>query len=198
MKNLFKFSLVLGVALVTMNVHASGIDFSLNVKKEQGRVISFVISETNKLDLSIYDTEGKLIHSEIVDSQTVNNRTYDLNALPEGIYYLVAESEYKISKYKISIVGAVANLSEIAIENELKPIFIEQDGLVKLSFLNLNEAPTYIKIYNQANDLVYDSGKLVNQSIAKTFDIYNLQNEEYTFVVTVNDKTFSKTFSKRL
>ena len=198
MKNLFKFSLVLGVALVTMNVHASGIDFSLGVKKEQGRVISFVISETNKLDLSIYDTEGKLIHSEIVDSQTVINRTYDLNALPEGIYYLVAESEYKISKYKISIVGAIANLSEIAIENELKPIFIEQDGLVKLSFLNLNEVPTYIKIYNQANDLVYDSGKLMNQSIAKTFDIYNLQNEEYTFVVTVSDKTFSKTFSKRL
>ena len=148
--------------------------------------------------VKITDDQDRLILRDRITKTEAFAKKYDLNALPEGIYYLVAESEYKISKYKISIVGAVANLSEIAIENELKPIFIEQDGLVKLSFLNLNEAPTYIKIYNQANDLVYDSGKLVNQSFAKTFDIYNLQNEEYTFVVTVSDKTFSKTFSKRL
>jgi hypothetical protein len=197
MKNLFKFSLVLGVALVTMNVHASDVDFSLDVKKEQGRVISFVISETNKLDLSIYDSEGKIIHTENLDSQTVIDRTYDLKALPEGIYFLVAESEYKISKYEISIVGATAKLSETAISNELKPIFIEQDGLVKLSFLNLDESPARIEIYDQEDDLVYDSGKLMDQKITKVFDVYNFQNEDYTFVVTDNDKSFSKTFSKR-
>ena len=197
MKNLFKFSLVLVIALITMNVHASDVDFLLGVKKEQGRVINFVISETSKLDLSIYDAEGKIIHTENLDSEKVIDRTYDLSALPEGIYFLVAESEYKISRYEISIVGATAKLSETAISNELKPIFIEQDGLVKLNFTNLDESPTRIEIYDQDNDLVYDSGKLMDQNIAKIFDIYNFQNEEYTFVVTDNDQTFSRTFSKR-
>lgn len=197
MKNLFKFSLVLGVALVTMNVHASDVDFSLGVKKEQGRVITFVISETNKLDLSIYDAEGKMIYSENVDSQTVINRTYDLKALPEGIYFLVAESEYKISKYKISIVGATAKLLETSISDELKPVFTEQGGLLKLSFLNLDKSPTRIKIYDQEDTLVYDSGKLMDQNVAKVFDVYNFQNEDYTFVVTNNNSTFTKRFSKR-
>ena len=197
MKNLFKFSLVLGVALVTMNIHASEVDFSLDVKKEHGRIISFVISETNKLDLSIYDSEGKIVHAENVDSQTFIDRTYDLKALPEGIYFLVAESEYKISKYQISIVGATAKLSETAISNDYKPVFNEQDGLVKLSFLNLDESPTRIEIYDQEDDLVYNSGKLMDQNISKIFDIYNFQNEAYTFVVTNNNNTFTKTFSKR-
>ena len=110
---------------------------------------------------------------------------------------MVAESEYKISKYKISIVGATAKLSETAISYELKPVFNEQDGLVKLSFLNWDKSPTRIKIYDQEDDLAYDSGKLMDQNVAKVFDVYNFQNEDYTFVVTDNDKTFSKTFSKR-
>ena len=197
MKNLFKYSLVLGVALLTMNVHASDIDFSLGVKKEQGKVITFVFSETTKLDLSIYDSEGKMIHTENVDSQTFINRTYDLNALPEGIYYLVAESEFKISKYKISVVGTTARLLETPISEEFKPVFTEKDGLLKLSFLNLDKSPTFVKIYDKEDNLVYESGKLMDQNIAKTFDVYNIQNETYTFVVTDNDKTFTKTFSKR-
>ncbi len=197
MKNLFKFSLVLGVALVTMNVNASDIDFSLGVKKEQGKVITFVISETNKLDLSIYDAEGKMIHTESVDSQTFINRTYDLNALPEGIYYLVAESEYKISKYKISVVGSTASLMETPISEEFKPVFTEKEGVIKLGFLNLDKGPTFVKIYDKEDNLVYDSGMLTDQNIAKIFDINNIPNETYTFLVTKNDRTFTKTFSRR-
>jgi len=195
MKNLFKFSLVLGVTLLTMNVQASDVDFSLEVKKEEGKVITFVFSETNKLDLSIYDSEGKIIHSENFDSPIVN-RTYDLKALPEGIYYLIAESEYKISKYEISVIGLTAKLLEPAISEEYKPVLKEQDGLVKLTFLNLDKSPTLIKIYDKDGDLVYDSGVLRSQYIFKIFDVNNFQNEDFTFEVLDNDKTFSKIFSK--
>lgn len=197
MKNLFKFSLVLGVALLTMNVHASEFDFSLGVKKEEGRVITFVLNDAKKLDLSIYDENNKLIHSENVSSQSVINRAYDLNALPEGVYYLVAESEYKIVKYKISVLGAKATLSETAILEEFKPVFIQKEGLIKLNFLNIDKSPTCVKIYDQADHLVYDSGELTDQNISKIFDIYNIQNEEYTIVVKDNNKTFTKTFPSR-
>lgn len=196
MKNLFKFSLVLGVTLLTINMQASDVDFSLEVKKEEGKVITFVFSETNKLDLSIYDTEGKIIHSENLDSSTFINRIYDFNALPEGIYYLVAESEYKISKYEISVVGLTAKLLEPAISEEYKPVLTEQDGLVKLTFLNLDKSPVSIKIYDKEGDLVYDSGRLTNQYIVKIFDVSTLQNEDFTFEVLDNDKAFSKAFSK--
>ncbi|HQE34847.1 MAG TPA: hypothetical protein PLQ70_09295, partial [Flavobacterium alvei] len=163
MKNLFKFSLVLGVALLTMNVHASDIDFSLGVKKEEGRIITIVLNDAKKMDLSIYDVKNRLIHSENVASQKVINRTYDLKDLPEGTYYLEAESELKISRYKISVVGSTAVLSETAISDIYKPVFIEKDGLLTVSFINSQKSSATIKIYDHEDNEVYDSGLLKDQ-----------------------------------
>ena len=89
MKKILKFGLVLVAALTTMNGHASTVDFTLNVKKEQGKKVTFAINKINKMNLSIFDADDKLIHSESVNSKKELNRTYDLNALPEGIYFYV-------------------------------------------------------------------------------------------------------------
>jgi hypothetical protein len=197
MKNLFKFSLVLVVALLTMNVHASDVDFSLGVKKENGRKITFAISETKQMNLTIYDANYVAMHSEKLNSQELIDRTYDLQALPEGDYYLVAESELKLSTYKISIVGETAELFEDPISEKFKPTFMKQKGFVTVNFLNLDESPIVIKIYDRNDNLVYESDYMKDQNIAKVFDIYNIENEEYTIALTDNNKTYTKTFSKR-
>ncbi|WP_304197710.1 hypothetical protein [Flavobacterium alvei] len=194
MKNLFKFSLVLGVALLTMNVHASDIDFSLGVKKEEGRIITIVLNDAKKMDLSIYDVKNRLIHSENVASQKVINRTYDLKDLPEGTYYLEAESELKISRYKISVVGSTAVLSETAISDIYKPVFIEKDGLLTVSFINSQKSSATIKIYDHEDNEVYDSGLLKDQKVSKSFDLSNIKSDGYTFVINYDDKSFMKSF----
>ncbi|HQK40954.1 hypothetical protein C3L50_05915 [Flavobacterium alvei] len=197
MKNLFKFSLVLGVALLTMNVHASDIDFSLGVKKEEGRIITIVLNDAKKMDLSIYDVKNRLIHSENVASQKVINRTYDLKDLPEGTYYLEAESELKISRYKISVVGSTAVLSETAISDIYKPVFIEKDGLLTVSFINSQKSSATIKIYDHEDNEVYDSGLLKDQKISKSFDLSNIKSDGYTFVINYDDKSFIKSFDNK-
>jgi len=197
MKNLFKFSLVLGVALLTMNVHASDIDFSLGVKKEEGRIITIVLNDAKKMDLSIYDVKNRLIHSENVASQKVINRTYDLKDLPEGTYYLEAESELKISRYKISVVGSTAVLSETAISDIYKPVFIEKDGLLTVSFINSQKSSATIKIYDHEDNEVYDSGLLKDQKISKSFDLSNIKSDGYTFVINYDDKSFMKSFDNK-
>ncbi|HQF48380.1 MAG TPA: hypothetical protein PLZ71_06960 [Flavobacterium alvei] len=197
MKNLFKFSLVLGVALLTMNVHASDIDFSLGVKKEEGRIITIVLNDAKKMDLSIYDVKNRLIHSENVASQKVINRTYDLKDLPEGTYYLEAESELKISRYKISVVGSTAVLSETAISDIYKPVFIEKDGLLTVSFINSQKSSATIKIYDHEDNEVYDSGLLKDQKVSKSFDLSNIKSDGYTFVINYDDKSFMKSFDNK-
>jgi hypothetical protein len=195
MKKILKFSLVLLVALTTMNLHAGTVDFTLNVKKEQGKMVTFALNMTNKVDLSIYDANEKLIHSETVDSKKNIDRTYDLKALPDGTYFLVAESEMKISRYKISVAGATATLSENAISEVYKPVFVNKNGLVALSILNLEKSPVSIKIFDNEDNEVYNSAILTDQNINKFFDVKNIKFETYTFVMTYNNKTFTKTFS---
>jgi hypothetical protein len=197
MKNLFKFSLLLVVTLFTINLHASDVHFSLGVKKVQGRMVTFSFGEIKQMELSIYDAMNVMVYTENIDYHKFINRTYDLKNLPEGVYYLVAESDLKRAKYRISIVGENAELSETPISEEFKPLFFKNNGLIKLNFLNINELPTVIKIYNRDDVLVYDSGVINDQTISKVFDIYNIENEEYTIIITNNNNLFSKTFDKK-
>ena len=195
MKKISKFGLMLGVTLLTMNSYAGTVDFTLDVKKEQGRKVTFALNKMDKVDLSIYDAEGKMIHSEKVDALKKISRTYDLKALPEGTYFLEAESDRKISKYEISVVGTIASLSANPISEVYKPVFVNKKGLILVSFLNMDKSPVNIKVYDKANNEVYDSDVIFDQDVKKVFDINQMNDERCTFVMTYKDKTYSKTFA---
>ncbi len=195
MKKISKLGLMLGVTLLTINMHAGTLDFTLDVKKEQGKMVTFALNKMDKVDLFIYDAEGKMIHSEKVDSQANTNRTYDLKSLPEGTYFLEAESDMKISRYQISVVGETASLSTSAISEVYKPTFVNKKGLIWVGLLNLDKFPVNIKVFDKENNEVYDSDVISDLDVKKAFDINNIRDEEYTFVMTYKDKTYSKTFA---
>jgi hypothetical protein len=195
MKNILKFSLVVAALLTVMNVSALGNDFSLDVKKVQGRKVTFVLNEVSKVELSIVDLDNKLIHSENVNSKGSVNRTYDLNALPEGTYFLVAESDTKIAKYEISVIGQTAVLSSNVVKETYKPMLVNKNGLVSVSIFNSFNSPVSIKVYNAADEEVYSSPLMKEQHISKYFDIRNLANEQYTFVMSYADKVFVENVS---
>jgi hypothetical protein len=197
MKKILKFSLVVAALLAVLNVSALGNDFSLDVKKGQGKKVTFVLNEVYKVELSIVDSDNKLIHSENINSKGSVNRTYDLNALPEGSYFLVAESDTKISKYEISVIGQTAILASNAFKETYKPMLVNKNGLVSLSIFNVYQDPVSIKIYNAADEVVYISSLIEEQHISKYFDIKNLANEEYSFVMSYSDKVFVEKISAK-
>ena len=197
MKKILKLSLVLAVVLTAMNVRAGEIDFSLNVKKGQGKTVTFVLNDINKIDLSIYDATEKLIHTEKITSNGNINRTYDLDALPEGTYFLDAESEMKIARYEISVVGKTATLKSNAVSEVFKPVFLNNNGMVSISVLNLDKSPVSINIYTEDGTEAYSTTVLGEQNIVKFFDIKNFPNTKYTFVMTYDNKIFEKTASAK-
>lgn len=190
MKKISKFSLMLGVALLTVNMNAGTVDSALSVKEKK---VTFVSNEMDKIDLSIYDSEGKLLHSEMVDAKKNPARTFDLKALPQGTYFL--ETETKISRYKISILEKSASLSTNVVSEVYKPAFVNKKGLIRVSLLNLDKSPVNIKIYDKANNEVYDSNVIMEEDVKKVFNINDIHDEEYTFVMSYKDKTYSKTFA---
>ncbi len=192
MKKISKISLMLGVALLTVNMNAGTVDSALSVKEKK---VTFVSNEKDKVDLSIYDADGKLLYSEKVDAKKNPSRTFDLKALPEGSYFLETETEMKVSRYKISLLEKSASLSTTVVSEIYKPAFVNKKGLIMVSLLNLDKSPVNIKIYDKANNEVYDSDVLMEQDLKKVFDIKSLLDEEYTFVMSYKDKTYSKTFA---
>jgi hypothetical protein len=194
MKKILKFSLVLAaVALTAVEAHAGNTDFSLDLKKEEGKTVSFTLREIKKIDLSIYDTSDNLIYQENVTSDDDINRTYDLTAFPDGVYYLQAESDLKISKYKIEVVGKVAKLSANAVSEVYKPSLTTKNGIITLNMLNVSQTPVTVKIYNSNDTEVYNETLPSEINVGKIFDVSNIEGDRCTFVITSNGKTFIET-----
>ena len=195
MKKILKFSLVLLAAFTSMGMHADTFDFTLNVKKETGKRVTFVLNSIDKVELSIYDAEEKLIFTEKTETPNGVYRTYDLRALSDGTYFMEAESNNKIAKYEILVVGNTAVLSSHAVSEIYKPTFVNKKGLVWISVLNSEDSPVNIKVYDKANNEVYDSDVVTDRNVKKVFDITKMKDEEFTFVMTYKNKTFSKTLA---
>jgi hypothetical protein len=122
---------------------------------------------------------------------------YDLAALPEGTYFLQAETEMKIAKYEITVVGETATLSDLAITEVFKPMLVNENGKVSLSILNLDKSPVNVAIYDAANNEVYNKTFNGEQNVNKFFDITTLANEKYTFVMAYDNKVFTKMVSAK-
>ena len=194
MKKILKFSLVLAaVVLTAVQAHAGNTDFSLDLIKEEGKTVSFSLKEIKKIDLSIYDTNDSLIYQEKVTSEDNINRTYDLTALPDGIYFLKAESNLKISKYKIEVVGNKAKLSADAISEVYKPILVNKNGMVTVNILNLEKTPVSVAIYNSEENEVYNETLTADLYVGKIFDLTSAPSSKYTFEITYNGKTYIET-----
>jgi len=198
MKKILKFSLVLAaVVLTAVQAHAGNADFSLDLIKEEGKTVSFSLKEITKIDLSIYDINDGLIYQEKVTSEDNINRTYDLTALPDGIYFLKAESDLKISKYKIEVVGNKAKLSADAISEMYKPVLVNKNGIVTVNILNLKKAPVTVVIYNADQTEVYNETLAADLYVGKIFDLSSAQRGKYTFEITYNGKTFIDTVATK-
>jgi hypothetical protein len=120
MKTILKLSLVVLVAMTTMNTYAIDGDFLLNVKKGTGKEISFSVNVIQQANVAIFDKSHNEIYSEIATGIEGILRTYNLEEFPDGVYFLVVETNQKKVTHEIVIAKAVPTLSRKAIAEVFK------------------------------------------------------------------------------
>lgn len=197
MKKLLKLSLMLAVVLTTAGMHAREADFSLIVKKETGKTVRFALNTTEKIQLSIYDQDNILVHSENVGGSANFNRIYNLNALPKGLYFLEADTELKTVRYEIVIGNDSAVLSNKPTAEIYKPTLVHDKKLVTLSILNFDAAPVKVVIYNNDGEELYTGNFEGSVNFFKKFDLSEFPSDQYIFDITYNGRNFTKTVAVR-
>lgn len=118
MKKILKLSIVLMVILIAINTRATGVKISKEEKASSKKTVTFALNDINKANVSIYDANDKLLHTEKVYTLNLNPlkstdkivKTYDLNPLADGVYHLVADSKTKTVKYEILVVNGTATI----------------------------------------------------------------------------------------
>ena len=197
MKKILKISLMLAVFFTAVQVHAGDVDFSLKVKNAAGKTISFTLNEVKNVNLSIYDVNDILVNKETIIANGNVLRTYNLDALPNGTYFLEAETAFKISRYKIVVDKNTAILTKEVVSEFYKPVLVNKNGMVTLNILNLNEVPVNVKIVNSEGAEVFEGNLPANITVAKIYDLTKSKVDTYTFVINYNNKTFVETVTSK-
>jgi len=119
MKMILKFCLAVVIAMVSFNTYAINDDFLLNVKKAEGKEISFSVNDIQKATVTIYDKSYEVIYSETVIGKGGIVRTYSLEEFPAGVYFLEVETNLKKVTHEI-VVADDALLSRKAVAEVYK------------------------------------------------------------------------------
>ncbi|PWA07447.1 secretion protein [Flavobacterium psychrotolerans] len=120
MKKILKLSLVLVVVMTTMQTYAGEGDFLLYVKKGSEKEIRFSLNGIKKINLAVYDKDNNLIYSENASGKNGILRTYSLDELPSGTYFLEVENNVKKVRYEIIVTDKLASLAKKAITEVYK------------------------------------------------------------------------------
>jgi hypothetical protein len=118
MKTILKFSLAVLVAMTTITTYAINGDILLNVKKVNGKEISFAINQLQRANVTITDRFHNIIYSEIVTGKGGIFKTYSLEEFPEGTYFLEVETNSKKVTHEIVVTKSASTLSRKSIQDQ--------------------------------------------------------------------------------
>ena len=111
---------------------------------------------------------------------------------PAGTYYLVAESDSKIEKYKITIDETNASIEKTPVSEIFKPEYTIEGNHVKLVMPKLTDGVT-VSVQDFTNTVYYNQTLTPNNGeLVVQFDLNPENADAYVISVEKGDNTFNK------
>ena len=157
------------------------------------RKFAYIHNRENPFDVAIIDADGNVLYRDITSKKS--KTSFNLSQLPDGQYYLTAGNNAWWMSQGLTIKGNTLNVDSHNLQEVTAPTLTayEQNKIeVMLPGQNVNEAN--VSIYDAQNVLV-ESATFTGTK--RRFDLSNLPDGAYTFVVGPNQKQFSSRVSVR-
>jgi len=195
MKSLIKLSFVVGLLLISISAAAREIDFSLSFNNVNSKSLNFNISNSKNVSLYFYDDTNSELFSEEIAKSTSKEKSYNLNNLANGNYYLVAESDSRIEKYKITVKDNQVDVDKSPVSAITKPEYTINKNVVKLKMTDV-VGDVKVSIFDTANNTYYSKNNIAKGGIIDlTFDLNPANPETYIINVEKDGDSFSRMIS---
>lgn len=197
MKNFIKLSFLIGVLLISGNIAARDVDFSLSFNTVNSKSINFNISNSKNVSLYFYDDSKDELFSEVISKSNAIEKSYNLDKLANGNYYLVAESDNRIEKYKITVNEDKVTVDQAPISAITKPEYSINKNIVKLKMSDV-VGDVKVSIYDTANNAYYSKSNVAKDGLIDlTFDLNPENTETYIINVEKDGDSFSRMISMK-
>lgn len=198
MSTLLKAVFFAGALLFSANVMSKDRDFSLSFGNVQDKTLNFELSNSKSVSVFVYNTAHDELFSENLKDGDHVMKTYDFQNFTPGTYYLVAESEAKIEKYKIKInADNVMEVEKTPVSAVNKPEYTISGHMAKLHMSDV-KGTVSISVYDLSNTTYYTSNKkYADGKVDITFDLDPKTADQYIIQVEENGNVFNKIISLR-
>lgn len=193
MKSFIKISLIAALLMSSVGLYANDDDFSFRVKRENEKVVTFVINETQVIDVAIYSANNEVVYGKKFNGKKGSSKTYDLSSLPDGNYMFKLVTDAKATEYAININGDHASVSEPVITNLLNPILTKKNDVVILNVENAPKGSIAVEILDEYNGQMYNQVFEGGSNLIKKFDVIRGYTRELTFIIRSSDQVISRT-----
>lgn len=191
MNKFIKLSFLAAVTFISVNVFGKDKDFSLSIGEVKQKTVHFGISNAKNVSIYVYNADKNELFSEKIKVETAE-KSYNMSNMAAGTYFLVAESEGKIEKYKITVDENQVLVDQAPISAMTKPAYTVDKNIVKLK-MNDVVGDVRVSIYDTANNTYYSNDNAVkNGMIDLTFDLNPENAETYIISVEKGDDSFSR------
>ncbi|SMP15737.1 hypothetical protein [Chryseobacterium profundimaris] len=197
MNTFLKSTFLAGFLLISASVMSKDKDFSIALGTVNAKTINFEISNAKNVSLFVYNDIDGEIFSEKLDAENVISKSYDLKELSTGTYYLVAESDGKVEKYRINInKDNVMEVEKTPVSIINKPEYSITGNFVKLHMSDVKN-PIMISVTDFSDNNYYTATKQSeNGDLNVTFDLDRNTSQNYIIrVEDSNGNVFNKIIS---
>ena len=188
MKNSVKISLLV-LFLNTGFMMEAAEDLDIKVLDSQNLKVELESGSQGNV-LLLKDKFGKVLFRDSITTNLTYHKTFNLELVPNGIYYLNLDNETRIQTTAI----AKTNYG-LEIEKEssflLKPIYKIEDKLVRVLFTNSQQKKTFLKVYDSYGIMVANLNSK-EAVLMKTFDFSNVPYGKYRIEIGINGQNFTK------
>ena len=153
MNKLIKLSFLAGFLFLSTNILAKDKDkdFSVAIKEVTNKTVNFELSNAKNVSIYVYNGEKGEVFSEKIISNDSVEKAYNMSDMSAGTYYLVAESESKIEKYKITVDEKNVIVDQAPVSAITKPEYTINKNIVKLQMANVI-GDVRVSIYDTLNN----------------------------------------------
>ncbi|WP_312077376.1 hypothetical protein [Chryseobacterium sp.] len=193
MKNVLKSVLLTGFLLISASFMSKDKDFSLSIGSISATTLNFEVSNAKNISLSIYSEKGGELFSENLENTESFVKSYDLKSLEMGTYFLVAESDQKVEKYKINI----NYKNEVSIEKKpvsqiKKPVYKITGNVVNMMMEGMRNSAV-ISVSDFAGNVYYNETKNADGgNLSLTFELNPFNASKYMITVEDEGNVFNK------
>lgn len=192
MKKFLKIRLIAALLLMSAGSYASEGDFSFKLKRVNEKSITFFIDKAQVVDVTIYGEDMEVLFEQKINAVKASNKTYDLDAFPDGDYTFKLVTESTIAEYKIQIEKGKAIVSNPSIVELFKPVLTKANNVITLSMENAPSGPIEVSILGEYSDPLYTEVFEADSKLVKKFNISRIDVNELTFIVKSKDQEFTK------